>query len=380
MRTSAGSVQSLHMNERASDEFADQNEAFGLSVDRQHAKAAPRKPASRRRALETDDFVKGIESGNRALLGRAITLVESSSPDHHRLAQDVLNRVMPRTGGAVRLGITGVPGVGKSTFIETLGTYLTAQGKRVAVLAVDPSSGRSRGSILGDKTRMAQLATDDNAFIRPSPSGGTLGGVASKTRESMLLCEAAGYDVVLIETVGVGQSETIVADMTDCFLALMLAGAGDELQGIKRGLLELVDIIAINKADGENADNAQRAAREYENALRYMTPMLDAWRPPVLTCSALAKTGIDTLWQTVEQHQDVLKEHGVLDKRRQEQQLRWMWSMIDEQILSRFRNDPFVREQLPKLEAAVREGTIAPTAAAARLIGGAADSRAFPDE
>ena len=255
----------------------------------------PREPNddTRRRELPVDEYVTGVRGGDRAVLGRAITLIESRHEQHQDLAEQLLTRLMPDTGRAIRVGITGVPGVGKSTFIDALGTSLTAAGRRVAVLAVDPSSGVSGGSILGDKTRMPRLGVDDHAFIRPSPSAGTLGGVAAKTRETMLICEAAGFDVVLVETIGVGQSETVVSDMTDFFLALMLAGAGDELQGIKRGLLELVDMIVINKADGDNQVRAEQAAREYRNVMHYARPSDGDWTPPVLTCSALSGTGVD---------------------------------------------------------------------------------------
>jgi LAO/AO transport system kinase len=250
----------------------------------------------RRRELSVDDYVQGILSGNRAVLARAITLVESNSAAHQELAQQVLIEVLPHTGKAHRVGITGVPGVGKSTFIETLGTQLTNTGSKVAVLAVDPSSGISGGSILGDKTRMSKLSVDPNAFIRPSPTSGSLGGVNRKTRETSLLCEAAGFDVILIETVGVGQSETVVAEMVDFFLVLMLAGAGDELQGIKRGILELADMVAINKADGANETQARVARSEYASAIRYLKPVSQDWAPPVLTCCGLNGLGLPELW------------------------------------------------------------------------------------
>ena len=249
-----------------------------------------------RPALDTARLARGIRGGERAVLARAITLIESKRPDHQREARVLVQELLPDTGKAVRVGITGAPGVGKSTTIDVLGTWLTARGHRVAVLAVDPSSARTGGSILGDKTRMAQLAADPNAFIRPSPAAGTLGGVAAKTRETMLLCEAAGFDVILVETVGTGQSETAVADMTDFFLALMLPGAGDELQGIKKGLVELADMIAINKADGDNLKRANVAAAEYRAALHILTPQVAEWRPPVVTYSALTGTGIAEIW------------------------------------------------------------------------------------
>src|SRR6187455_3482352 len=245
------------------------------------------------RNLPSADLIRGVRSGDRAMLARAITLIESKRADHRRTAHQLVQELLPLTGKGVRLGITGAPGAGKSTFVEALGTRLTAQGHKVAVLAVDPSSTRTGGSILGDKTRMARLASDPNAFVRPSPSSGTLGGVAAKTRETMLVCEAAGYDVVLVETVGIGQSETAVSDMTDFFLALMLPGAGDELQGIKKGLVELADMIAVNKADGDNIKRANLAAAEYRGALHILSPRSEHWHPPVLTYSALTGTGMD---------------------------------------------------------------------------------------
>src|SRR5262245_35416005 len=256
-------------------------------------------PAPRRRELTADDYYAGVRSANIAVLARALTLIESSSPRHQPLAEALLTRLLPHTGRAVRVGITGVPGVGKSTFIEALGLHLVRRGLRVAVLAVDPSSGVSGGSILGDKTRMPRLSAEPSAYIRPSPSAGTLGGVARKTRETMLVCEAAGFNVVLIETVGVGQSETVVADMTDCFVALMLPGAGDELQGIKRGLLELVDVIAVNKADGPTRAAAELAAQQYQTALQSLAGRQDD-TPAVLTCSALEGRGVDAGWGAVE--------------------------------------------------------------------------------
>jgi LAO/AO transport system kinase len=328
----------------------------------------PRPKTVRRRGLELDDYIQGVRGGDRAILGRAITLVESSRPQHHEVAQQLLTALMPHTGRAIRVGITGVPGVGKSTFIETLGLRLTGAGHRLAVLAVDPSSGLSGGSILGDKTRMAELAADSRAFIRPSPSAGTLGGVASKTRETMLLCEAAGYDIVLVETVGVGQSETVVADMTDFFLALMLAGAGDELQGIKRGLLELVDMIAINKADGDNEIAARRAARDHENAMHFMRPRDPDWTPPVMVCSAKADTGIDEIWRTIaDRHRD-LKERGRLDRIRRRQMLRWMQAMVDEELRRLLERHPAVRAIAAEVEDKVRAGTLPPTTGARRIL------------
>ena len=255
-------------------------------------------------------MVRGVRSGDRALLARAITLVESSKAEHQLRAQELLQTLLPQTGNAYRLGITGVPGVGKSTMIDQFGTNLTRAGHKVAVLAVDPTSSRSGGSILGDKTRMPRLAQDENAFIRPSPTSGTLGGVTRKTRETMALCEAAGFDIVLVETVGVGQSETAVCEMVDFFLVLMLPGAGDELQGIKKGVIEIADMIAVNKADGENVERATLAASEYRSALNILTPASANWSPPVLTVSAKENTGLDTLWQKIEEHRETLTQSG----------------------------------------------------------------------
>ncbi|MCD4750776.1 MAG: methylmalonyl Co-A mutase-associated GTPase MeaB [Thermoanaerobaculales bacterium] len=275
--------------------------------------------------LTITDFLDGIRARDRAVLGRAITLVESNRPEHHKKAQELLTTLLPDTGGAHRVGISGVPGVGKSTFIESFGSRLVDDGHTVAVLAVDPSSSRSKGSILGDKTRMERLSSLDGAFIRPSPTGGSLGGVGRKTRETILLCEAAGFDIVLVETVGVGQSETLVADMVDVFLVLMLSGAGDELQGIKRGILELADIIAVNKADGDNLLAAQRARTEYEGALRiFRPPGHTPWDPQVVTCSASSGAGLGEIWDLIEEHRRRFRAGGHLETMRSRQRLQWM--------------------------------------------------------
>ena len=316
-----------------------------------------------RPALDIARLARGIRGGERAVLARAITLIESKRPDHQREARELVQELLPDTGKAVRVGITGAPGVGKSTTIDVLGTWLTARGHRVAVLAVDPSSARTGGSILGDKTRMAQLAADPNAFIRPSPAAGTLGGVAAKTRETMLLCEAAGFDVILVETVGTGQSETAVADMTDFFLALMLPGAGDELQGIKKGLVELADMIAINKADGDNLKRANVAAAEYRAALHILTPQVAEWRPPVVTYSALTGTGIAEIWDNILAHREKLTETGALAARRRGQQVKWMWALFDERLRGRLSSDPKLKAKLPQIERAVAEGSLSPALA-----------------
>ena len=309
-----------------------------------------------------------ILAGDRAALARGVTLVESRRADHEAQAQELLRRVLPRTGAARRVGITGVPGVGKSTLIEALGTRLIDRGHKVAVLAVDPSSPRSGGSILGDKTRMPRLAADPRAFVRPSPAGGQLGGVARTTRETMLLCEAAGFDVVLVETVGVGQSETAVAGMVDLFLVLMLPGAGDELQGIKKGVLELADLVAVNKADGATKLTAARAARAYEQALRLVEPEDPAWRPPVVTCSAVTGEGLDELWAAVERHRAQATASGALARRRARQRLAWLDELVALRLNAALARSPEVARLRPALEQAVQDGRETPVAASAVLV------------
>ncbi|MEM7139656.1 MAG: methylmalonyl Co-A mutase-associated GTPase MeaB [Actinomycetota bacterium] len=313
-------------------------------------------------------LLDGVLAGDRTAIGRAITLVESTHADHRPRATALLEALLPHTGDAQRVGITGVPGVGKSTFIEALGTSLTGEGLRVAVLAVDPSSQRTGGSILGDKTRMANLAVDERAFIRPSPSAGTLGGVARATRESILVLEAAGYDVVIVETVGVGQSETVVHGMVDIFVVLMLAGAGDELQGIKKGVLELADLLAVNKADGDNVQKATLAAAEYRRALHLLQPASEHWTPPVITCSALTGDGIDDLWEQVELHRRILDDAGERDERRRAQQLDWLRSMLRDRLVERFEADPDVVVARAEVEAAVLAGEITPSIGVERLL------------
>jgi LAO/AO transport system kinase len=311
----------------------------------------------------------GIRAGERAVLARAITLIESKRVDHQRAARLLVQELLPHTGRAIRVGITGMPGVGKSTTIDALGVFLTNQGHRVAVLTVDPSSSRSGGSILGDKTRMARLANDPQAFIRPSPASGTLGGVAAKTRETMLLAEAAGFDVVLVETVGIGQSETAVADMTDFFLVLMLPGGGDELQGLKKGVIELADMIAVNKADGDNIARATAAAAEYRGALHILTPRSPHWAPPVITYSALTGDGVADLWTRVMTQRERLSAAGEFAARRRAQQVKWMWSMLDERLIARLKSDPALKSRLPALEAAVSEGRLSPALAVDEIAG-----------
>jgi LAO/AO transport system kinase len=319
---------------------------------------------------DIQDYAQGVRAGSRAWIARAITLVESTRADHRDLAQKLLVELTPYTGSSRRVGISGVPGVGKSTFIDALGTHLTGAGHQVAVLAVDPSSTRTGGSILGDKTRMQRLCADPRAFIRPSPTAGTLGGVAKATREAMVVVEAAGYDVVLVETVGVGQSETTVAEMVDSFLFLTLARTGDQLQGIKKGILELADVIAVNKADGAFEVEARKAARELAGALRMLR---SAEAPPVLTCSARDDVGIDTVWARLVQHQEALAASGELDRRRREQQVRWTWAMVQDRLLTALREHPVVRKLAPELERAVLDGTLTPAVAAERIL------RAFDD-
>lgn len=320
------------------------------------------------RTIDVAEYAKGVRSADRGMLSRAITLVESQRADHRQKAQELLVELLPVSGGAHRVGITGVPGVGKSTFIDELGTQLTQAGHRVAVLAVDPSSTRTGGSILGDKTRMARLSVDPGAFIRPSPTSGTLGGVARATRETIVLMEAAGYDVVLVETVGVGQSEVTVAAMVDCFLYLTLARTGDQLQGIKKGVLELADVIAVNKADGEHAMDARKAARELSGALRLLYGPDASWTPPVLTCSALNAEGLDAVWSQIERHAEQLSATGERARKRADQQVDWTWSMVREQLLEQLDNHPAVREVVPEVERDVRDGRLTATLAATRIL------------
>ncbi|MDV6012966.1 methylmalonyl Co-A mutase-associated GTPase MeaB [Haloechinothrix sp. LS1_15] len=320
------------------------------------------------KTIDVPAYAKGVLAGDRGTLSRAITLVESSRTEHREQAQELLGELLPHSGGSMRVGITGVPGVGKSTFIDALGTTLTEQGYRLAVLAVDPSSTRSGGSILGDKTRMGKLAVDPSAFIRPSPTSGTLGGVARATRETIVLMEAAGYDVVLVETVGVGQSEVTVANMVDCFLFLTLARTGDQLQGIKKGVLELADVIAVNKADGEYEQQARKAARELQGALRLLYGQDASWVPPVLTCSGLTGAGLDAVWQQLFNYNATMAESGALAEKRKQQQVDWMWSTVRQQLLERLAAHTAVRDLVPQMEQAVRDGDLTPVLAAERIL------------
>jgi LAO/AO transport system kinase len=312
------------------------------------------------------DLADSVSNGDRRGLAKAITLVESSRADHQEEARLLLDALLPRTGGATRIGITGVPGVGKSTFIEAFGMHLIENGHRIAVLAVDPSSTISGGSILGDKTRMQRLSASERAFIRPSPSGGSIGGVASRTREAVLLCEAAGYDVVLVETVGVGQSEYVVASMVDFFLVLMLPGAGDELQGLKRGILELADALVVNKADGENLARAERACADYTAAMHLVRSA--GWEPPVVAVSALESRGMDRVWDIVQDHRHKLMQSGDLDRKRTDQARRWFWSLLEEGIKARFLGRDTVAQAIAERQRAIESGRSTPTAAARQVL------------
>ncbi|SOD98686.1 methylmalonyl Co-A mutase-associated GTPase MeaB [Spirosoma fluviale] len=321
-----------------------------------------------RHRLTPDQYATGILAGDRLVLSQAITLIESRRADDQLLAQQVLARILPNTGHSTRIGITGVPGVGKSTFIESFGTHLTGLGHTLAVLTVDPTSQRSGGSLMGDKTRMETLSMNPRAYIRPSPAGDSLGGVAHRTRETMLLCEAAGFDIILIETVGVGQSETVVHGMVDFFLLLMLAGAGDELQGMKRGIMELADALAITKADGDNRAATNRARVEYQNALHLFPPTGTGWFPPVLTCSTVTGDGITSIWQTIQAHQELTTQNGQRTYRRQEQQLSWFRSLLRQRLENRFYEQAGIRSQLSSIEEQVRTGTLLPAPAVDQLL------------
>ncbi len=318
--------------------------------------------------VDLDLLVQGVLESDRTSLGRALTLVESNRTEDRKVVEDLLAQISPKTGEAHRIGITGVPGVGKSTFIEAMGSKLIEDGNKVAVLAVDPTSTVSGGSILGDKTRMTRLANDPNAFVRPSPSSGTLGGVTRTTRESMALLESAGYDIVMVETVGIGQSETVVAEMVDIFLVLMLPGAGDELQGIKKGVLELADMIAVNKTDGENESKALEAARDYISALRLTQPATSNWRPPVVNCSSLTGKGLNEVWEKIQEHKTILENSGEWEQRRKVQKMKWMWSIVQDRLSSDLHDHPSITEQVPEVEKAVLEGKISATAAAEILL------------
>jgi LAO/AO transport system kinase len=322
----------------------------------------------KRRLLTSEEYVKGILDGNIAVLSKAVTLVESNNPEHQEVAQQVVMQCLPFAGKSIRIGITGVPGAGKSTFIESMGGLITSEGSKLAVLAIDPSSERTKGSILGDKTRMEELSANQNAYIRPSPSAGSLGGVARKTRETIVLCEAAGFDTIFIETVGVGQSETAVHSMVDFFLLIQIAGAGDELQGIKRGIMEMADIIAINKSDGQNIHKASLAASQFRNALHLFPPSDSGWEPKVLTCSAHESTGIESIWSEVNEYIDFTKGNGYFSARRQTQSRFWMYETINESLQENFYNNKVVKEQLERSEKAVSDGEMSSFVAANKLL------------
>lgn len=322
----------------------------------------------KRPQLSVDDYVNGVLKNERTLLARTITLIESNSPQHQELSQQVLSKLLPKSGNSIRIGITGFPGAGKSTLIETLGVYLIEQGYKVAVLTVDPSSSVTKGSILGDKTRMEKLSREPDCFIRPSPSGGALGGVARKSRETITVCEAAGYDVILIETVGVGQNEITVRSMVDFFLLVFISGAGDELQGIKKGVIELADALLINKADGENEMRANRARAEFSMALHYLKPATKGWKTDAYTASALTGKGVEELWQLIKKFEKITKDSGIFYERRKEQSLDWTFSLIEEALKEQFYRNKDIKELLPALKENVKKGEMLPTAAAEMLL------------
>jgi len=343
-------------------EFASRIVAGGKNNSVSHAVKAHRE-----RRFDLNTLIEGVRNSNRTLLSKAITLIESNAQNHFQSGQELLKQLLPHSGKSVRIGITGVPGAGKSTFIERFGLYLIEQGHKVAVLAIDPSSTISKGSILGDKTRMEQLSRAQHSFIRPSPSSGVLGGVARKTRETMILCEAAGYDVILVETVGVGQSETTVRSMVDFFMVMQISGAGDELQGIKKGIIELADLIVVNKADGDNVQRAELAAREYNNALHYLRQTSKVWHPKALTCSATEGTGIPEIWNLIREYQQATTQSGEFVSHRTTQNIQWFESLISEQVLNNFYQQNQIKILLPQLKEKVAKGEIPVAMAVAQL-------------
>ncbi|NIM11223.1 MAG: methylmalonyl Co-A mutase-associated GTPase MeaB [Candidatus Aminicenantes bacterium] len=351
----------------------DGGDAFAVRVKKgiethSFVKKTPASTPKKRSELTVDEYVNGVLKNDKTVLARAITLVESNAPEHYEKAREVLKRLLPHSGKSLRVGITGVPGGGKSMLIETLGCQLIDQGHKIAVLTVDPSSTITKGSILGDKTRMEKLSRLQGCFIRPSPSGGTLGGVTRKTRETILICEAAGYDVVLIETIGVGQSEIAVRSMVDFFLLVMIAGAGDELQGIKKGVMELADALMVNKADGRNKAHALRAKNEYAMALKYLAPATKGWETKAYTCSALTGEGIREIWENIKTFERITKQTGVFKERRQRQSIDWVFSMIEDYLKENFYSNPSVQKELPIIKEKLLKGDLLPTTAAENLL------------